>query len=74
MIDREQRHRRLVLAWVLILLAVLLLALVAFVWLTLSSLRLRTMGFHYALGMGLTVVFLALGATGVYLLHTVRGR
>ena len=75
MIDEGQRHRRRVLGWVLIALALLLLlGTVLPGRVLMGEMMLGTVNDSYALATALVLIFLALAGTGAYLLHTVRGR
>ncbi len=75
MIDEGQRHRRRVLGWVLIALAaVLLVACVVSGQVVAGEAMLGAVRDSYALATGVVLIFLALAGSGVYLLHTVRGR
>ncbi len=75
MIDEGQRHRRKVLGWALITLALLLLLVVVlFGRVLMEQIMLGTMSNSYALVTAFVLIFLALAGSGVYLLQTVRGR
>ena len=75
MLDEGQRHRRKVLGWVLVGLALgLLTGLLVFGRVLLEQMMLGTMSDSYALVVGVGVIFLAMAAAGTYLLVTVRGR
>ena len=75
MIDEGMRHRRRVLGWTLVGLALLLLAgAVLFGRVHLDQVMLGTVNDSYALMTAVMVIFLAMLGSGAYLLHTVRGR
>ena len=74
MIDEGQRHRRNLLAWVLLALAFGMLLLLLFGRVLLDQLLLGTVSHAYALVTALVLIFLALAGTGAYLLRTVTGR
>ena len=74
MIDQAQRHRRKLLAWVLLALAFAMLLVLLFGRVLLDQLLLGTVSHSYALIVALLAIFFALAGTGAYLLTTVRGR
>lgn len=74
MIDQAQRHRRKLLAWVLLALALTMLLMLVFGRVLLDQLLLGTVSHSYALVTALILIFLALAGTGAYLLRTVKGR
>lgn len=75
MIDEGQRHRRRVLGWVLIALAAVLLAVcVVSGRVVTGEAMLGAVRDSYALATGIVLILLALAGSGIYLLHTVRGR
>lgn len=74
MIDQAQRHRRKLLASVLLVLAGAMLLVLLFGRVLLDQLLLGTLSHSYALITALVLIFLALAGTGVYLLTTVRGQ
>ncbi len=74
MIDEAQRHRRKLLAWVLLALAFVMLILLLFGRVLLDQLLLGTVSHSYALVTALILIFLALAGGGAYLLRTVKAR
>lgn len=74
MIDQAQRHRRKLLASVLLTLAFAMLLVLLFGRVLLDQLLLGTVNHSYALVTALILIFLALAGTGAYLLRTVTGR
>lgn len=74
MIDEAQRHRRKLLAWILLALAAAMLVVLLFGRVLLDQLLLGTLSNSYALITALLLIFLALAGTGAYLLTTVRNR
>lgn len=74
MLDKAQRRRRKLLAYVLLALAFAMLLIVLFGRVLLDQLLLGTVSHAYALLTGLVLIFLALAGSGAYLLRTVRGR
>lgn len=74
MIDQAQRHRRKLLAAVLLALTFAMLLVLLFGRVLLDQLLLGTFSHSYALVTAVVLIFLALAGSGAYLLRTVSNR